>query len=64
MCEECGSIFNHLPGCPNAPEPEPLFDCYACDCGICPGDRYFQIDGYVYCKDCMEKFQRTAGEDE
>ncbi|MBQ6091324.1 MAG: hypothetical protein IJL07_08690 [Lachnospiraceae bacterium] len=53
MCEICRQIPCH-PRCPNAPEPEPKYECSECGEGIYEGDRYFDgPDGYI-CEDCME----------
>ena len=55
MCEYCLSSHGHLPGCPNAPEPEIIGKCYKCGAVIEDGDKYEDtIHGYL-CEKCLEK---------
>ena len=52
MCSEC-LAFPHLPGCPNAPEPEPELACSECGEGIFAGDEFFDgINGPI-CSECL-----------
>ena len=53
MCEYCHSFPNHLPGCPNAPEPE-WKHCSGC------GEELFEDEikhllGEPYCNDCYHE---------
>lgn len=52
-CPEC-HCYPHLAGCPNAPEPRPVYMCKRCRDGIYAGDEYFEIDGDYYHADCIE----------
>ncbi len=52
-CEHC---FHspHLPGCPLAPEPKPVYTCENCGEGIFQEDKYIEsVDGYL-CMHCLE----------
>lgn len=40
--------------CPNAPEPEALYDCAYCNEGIKAGDKMVCINGVHYHLDCLE----------
>ena len=53
MCDICHSA-RCLPGCPNAPDPKPLYECCECGDGIYPGDKYLEADRHYYCKDCLD----------
>ena len=52
MCEYCHS-YPHLPGCPNAPEPETVYTCKHCGADIVEGDEYWEIGDETYCEDCF-----------
>lgn len=53
MCDLCLS-FPHLPGCPNAPEPEPVYKCVGCKEGIFSGDEYYESYRGPVCKECLD----------
>ena len=53
MCAICG-YSKCVSGCPNAPDPIPVSECYDCHEPILPGDEYAHIDGVDYCKSCLE----------
>lgn len=41
--------------CPNAPEPDPIYECDKCGCGIFQGEKFFDgPDGYI-CKKCIDE---------
>lgn len=42
------------PGCPNAPDPEPIYTCSECGDGIYSGEKYVVIDGKYYCEFCLD----------
>lgn len=52
MCSECLRTPCH-PRCPNAPDPEPIYDCEFCDGGITAGEDFVEIDGKYYHVDCL-----------
>ena len=59
MCELC----RHNPcsaGCPNAPEPEPVYICDECEDGIYDGDTYYELGGKIYCQGCIDYARQTA----
>lgn len=59
MCDVCLKV-TCPPSCPNS---EPLKQVTKCDeCGepIYEGDLIWEIDGYVYCIDCIDSFQKEA----
>lgn len=47
MCSECLKTPCDS-RCPNAPAPEPIFECEFCDDGIVPGDDFVEINGKYY----------------
>lgn len=53
MCSYC--LSNPCkPGCPNAEDPEPVYECSICGEGIYEGEDFFDgPDGYI-CKDCLK----------
>ena len=53
MCSECMSNPCH-PRCPNAQEPEHVYECEFCDSGIIYGDDFVEIDGKYYHVDCLD----------
>lgn len=53
MCSMC-MTSPCAPGCPNAPEPVPIYTCDKCGYGIFDGDKFFDSpEGYI-CNDCLE----------
>lgn len=54
-CEYCWSPFGHTPGCPNAPDPEPVYTCIECGEGIFPRDKYFDSEDGPICEECMSQ---------
>lgn len=52
VCNLCGHINGHAPGCPEAPEPEPIYTCFHCGGDIFAGDTVFEIDGQYCCCEC------------
>lgn len=53
MCENCHT-YPHMPGCPNAPEPEVVGTCAWCEENIITGEAYAEINGKMYHTDCIE----------
>lgn len=53
MCEYCHT-YPHMPGCPNAPEPEVVGTCAWCEEDIITGEAYAEINGKMYHADCIE----------
>lgn len=54
MCSECRMNPCHSQ-CPNAPEPEAVYECAYCGEGITEGEEYVEIDGKHYHRDsCIE----------
>jgi hypothetical protein len=39
--------------CPNAPDPEHIYECEFCDGGITSGEDFVEIDCKYYHKDCL-----------
>ena len=63
MCEEC----RHNPcsaGCPNAPEPQPVYVCCHCGESIYAGETAYEIKGCCYCEDCINDMRFVAEEEE
>jgi hypothetical protein len=59
MCEIC----HHTPcvgGCPNAPEPIPVYECAWCEKPILVGDEYYDINGDRICDECIQGCRKTA----
>lgn len=54
MCSECWYTVGHAPGCPNAPEPEPVYTCIKCGEGIFNGDKYYDSYDGAICQGCIE----------
>lgn len=54
MCAVCMQMPCH-PGCPNAPEPKPIYLCRKCGEGIFEGDKYFQDAKSKICEECMNE---------
>ena len=52
MCSICGHYPCH-PQCPNAPDPEAVYECASCKEPIRGGDDYFGFDGDYYHEDCF-----------
>lgn len=55
MCDICLSS-PCLPGCPNAPDPPSIGECEHCHYPVYVGDNYADIDGELYCEDCLNNF--------
>lgn len=53
MCEYC-LHYPHLPGCPNAPEPKPIYTCECCGNGIFQDDKYCASYRGPLCKECLD----------
>ena len=53
MCQYCHT-YPHLPGCPNAPEPESIGTCKWCQEDITTGEKYVEINGMMIHADCLE----------
>lgn len=54
MCSLCLQ-YPCSSGCPNAPEPEPIYVCDRCGYGIFEGEKFFDSpDGYI-CEDCIKE---------
>lgn len=54
MCSECWYTIGHAPGCPNAPDPEPVHKCIECGGEIYEGDKYYDSGDGAICQECME----------
>ena len=52
MCEICHQYPCH-PRCPNAPEPPIIANCQCCNTPIYIGDEYYDIEGDIYCDECV-----------
>ena len=52
MCNICDQIACPS-GCPNAPEPAPVYTCCMCDEGIEDGERYANLGSGPMHIDCM-----------
>lgn len=66
MCSMCLAVTCHL-GCPNAPEPVPVYECCKCGYGIFGGERYYDSPGGYVCEDCVDdmtvrEFMELIGE--
>lgn len=59
MCEICLRTPCH-PQCPNASEPEPVYECDNCGCGIFDGDDVYDINGERWCAECIDFARDTA----
>lgn len=46
--------------CPNADEPEVVFQCLKCNKDIYEGDDYHDIDGEPWCEDCVRNTRKVA----
>lgn len=38
-----------------------VYSC--CGWGIYPGDEYWNIEGKIYCKDCINQLKKVGGEE-
>ena len=62
MCSFCGH-YRCSRGCPEDVSAERVFAaCDGCSRKIYEGDDYFQLDGVIYCEDCVYDARRTAGD--
>ena len=52
MCQYCHT-YPHLPGCPNAPEPESIGTCKWCKEDIVVGEKFAYINDDMYHADCI-----------
>ena len=59
MCEICG-CYPCRSACPNAPEPQPVYECEDCGEGIYDGDNYYSISGLILCEDCIGGYLCTC----
>ena len=61
MCSICGSHICH-PRCPNADEQklEPIFICLKCEGKIYEGDAYHDLDGEIWCEECVKESKKIA----
>ena len=41
-------------------EPKAVYTCDYCDCDICEGDDYYDINDWRICEACIDKFIKTA----
>lgn len=59
MCDICRNYT--CPGsCPNAPAPDEFGRCLHCGQVIYDGDDYYDIDGEIWCEDCIWECRKTA----
>ena len=56
-CPICGAINGHVNGCPEAPQPEPLYYCCCCEEPIYKGDKMYIAGNDIYCTDCCGLFE-------
>lgn len=59
MCDICRTTPCH-PFCPNAPEPPVFGRCVNCKEKIFDGDDYYDIDGDIWCEECIDDCRKTA----
>jgi hypothetical protein len=59
MCDICLRTPCHN-RCPNAPEPPVVHTCLKCDAEIYAGDGYYDIDGEIWCEECVTDCRTTA----
>ena len=52
MCEICTHTPCH-PRCPNAPDPQPVYECAWCKDPIVAGSEYYKIDEDYYHEECL-----------
>ncbi len=62
-CEFC-KMYNCPSGCPNAPQPIPVYYCADCKGEIYDGDTYYKIEGKRYCADCIDDCRCIAEAEE
>ena len=62
MCNICGMIYCPS-GCPGAKSPEPKCQCEKCYKDLYEGDNAYEIDGKIYCDQCIGKCAITVGDD-
>lgn len=53
MCSECWMTPCH-PNCPNAPEPEKVYNCSHCNEPIYVGEEYYEFNGEHFHEECFE----------
>ena len=46
--------------CPNAPDPPSVFVCSGCGDNIYDGDRYWDIMGEQFCRECIDDAEGVA----
>ena len=59
MCEECRRTPCH-PQCPNADEPQVVYECVHCHYGIVEAESYYNVDGEPWCEDCIRDCYTSA----
>lgn len=59
MCEFCHS-YPHLSRCPNAPDPPIVYECSCCRGPIYEGEDCYDIDGVVWCEECILDARKEA----
>lgn len=59
MCNECRQHPCHS-SCPNAPSSSVVYHCEGCDADIFDGDDCWNINGDVYCEECIDGARMTA----
>lgn len=52
MCELCHKTPCH-PTCPNAADPEPLYECNVCGNAIYEGEYVYYINDEYWCERCI-----------
>ena len=61
MCKICRQTICPS-GCPNAPEPTPVYRCDSCGEPIYAGDTYYYINYERWCEDCIDEARSEAEE--
>ena len=66
-CDVCGHINGHAYGCPEAPQPKPVYTCKECGTDIYVGDIAFKVSGFRedkwYCCECCAKYEVESPEE-
>lgn len=59
MCELCRQ-YRCPASCPNAEEPPVVEKCIHCGDYIREGEDYYDIDGAIWCEECIDNSRKTA----
>lgn len=61
-CPVCGAKNGHINGCPEAPQPKPVYTCHECGEGIYEGDIYYRAGRFIFCMDCCGTYEAELPE--